>query len=67
VIAQFRDDEVLIRLNELNWQQDVSQLQNGLNTTRREAEVNSYGKLNSDMSDFLAISPRTVQKHFERI
>jgi len=67
VIAQFRDDEVLIRLNELNPQQDVSRLQNGLNITQREAEVISYGKPNSDISDVLAISPRTVQKHLERI
>lgn len=70
VIAQFRDDEVLIRLNELNPQQDVLRLQNGLNITQREAEVLlwiSYGKSNSDISDVLTISPRTVQKHLERI
>jgi DNA-binding NarL/FixJ family response regulator len=70
VIGRLRGDEVLIRLNELNPQQDVLQLQNGLNITQREAEVLlwvSYGKSNSDISDVLTISPRTVQKHLEHI
>lgn len=70
VIGQLRGDEVLIRLNELNPQKDVMQLQSGLNITQREAEVLlwvSYGKSNSDISDVLTISPRTVQKHLEHI
>jgi DNA-binding CsgD family transcriptional regulator len=48
----------------------VRRLQNGLNITQREAEVLlwvSYGKSNSDISDVLTISPRTVQKHLEHI
>lgn len=70
VIAQLRGDEVLIRLNELNPEEDVQRLQQGLNITQREAEVLlwvSYGKSNSDISDVLTISPRTVQKHLEHI
>ena len=70
VIAQFREDEVLIRLNELNPHEDVLRLQSNLGLTLREAEVLlwvSYGKSNSDISDVLVISPRTVQKHLERI
>ncbi|HEX8055292.1 MAG TPA: DNA-binding response regulator [Novosphingobium sp.] len=70
VIDRLRGDEVLIQLNELDPKQDVLRLQNGLNITQREAEVLlwvSYGKSNSDISDVLTISPRTVQKHLEHI
>ena len=41
-----------------------------LQITDREAEVLlwlSYGKSSIDISDVLSISPRTVQKHLERI
>ena len=70
VIDQLRGDDVLIQLNELDPKQDVLRLQSGLNITQREAEVLlwvSYGKSNSDISDVLTISPRTVQKHLEHI
>ncbi|MGV3512790.1 MAG: response regulator [Novosphingobium sp.] len=69
-IAQYRESEVLIRLNELNPKADVAQLQTKLGLTDREAEVLlwiSYGKSNGMISEVLAISPRTVQKHLERI
>jgi len=70
VVAQFRDDEVLIRLNEMNPALDVARLRDRLDVTLREAEVLlwvSYGKSNADISAVLEISPRTVQKHLERI
>ena len=70
LIAHYRDNEVLIRLNELNPQGDVVRLQDRLRLTGRESEVLlwiSYGKSNADISDVLGISPRTVQKHLERI
>ncbi|MCW2336952.1 DNA-binding NarL/FixJ family response regulator [Sphingobium sp. B2D3A] len=70
VIAHYREDEVLIRLNELNPEQDLDRLQERLPLTRREAEVLlwvSYGKPNRVISDVLEISPRTVTKHLERI
>ena len=70
VIAHYREDEVLIRLNELNPEQDLIKLQERLPLTHREAEVLlwvSYGKPNRVISDVLAISPRTVTKHLERI
>ncbi len=70
VIAHYRENEVLIRLNELNPGQDVIKLRDRLQITQREAEVLlwvSYGKSSSDISDVLTISPRTVQKHLERI
>jgi len=61
---------VLIRLNELNPEQDVVKLRDRLQLTQREAEVLlwvSYGKASLDISEVLSISPRTVQKHLERI
>ncbi|MBB4613528.1 response regulator transcription factor [Novosphingobium taihuense] len=70
VIAQYRESELLIRLNELNPKADVGKLQQRLALTDREAEVLlwiSYGKSNGMISEVLAISPRTVQKHLERI
>lgn len=70
VIAQYRGQEVLIRVNELNPKADIALLQQKLGLTDREAEVllwTSYGKSNATISEVLAISPRTVQKHLERI
>lgn len=70
VIAHYRENEVLIRLNELNAAQDLVKLQDRLPLTNREAEVLlwvSYGKPNRVISDVLQISPRTVTKHLERI
>jgi DNA-binding NarL/FixJ family response regulator len=70
IIARYRDDEVLVRLVEQNPHEDVPRLQSRLLLTAREAEVLlwlSYGKSNADISEVLKISPRTVQKHLERI
>ena len=70
LIAQYRENEVLIRLNQVDPAGDAVRLQGRLNLTEREAEVLlwiSYGKSNADISDVLEISPRTVQKHLERI
>ncbi|WP_240959417.1 response regulator [Novosphingobium olei] len=70
LIAHYRENEVLIRLNELNPHVDAARMQAKLGLTEREAEVLlwiSYGKSNADISEVLSISPRTVQKHLERI
>jgi DNA-binding NarL/FixJ family response regulator len=70
MIAQYRENEVLIRLNAFDPVGDAARLQARLGLTEREAEVLlwiSYGKSNADISEVLTISPRTVQKHLERI
>ncbi|MGF7168367.1 DNA-binding response OmpR family regulator [Sphingobium xanthum] len=70
VVAHYREDEVLIRLSEVDPDQDLARLQDRLPLTHREAEVLlwvSYGKPNRVISDVLQISPRTVTKHLERI
>ncbi len=70
LVTRFRENEVLIRLNELNPRRDVERLAQMLSLTMREAEVLlwvSYGKSSGDISDVLQISPRTVQKHLEHV
>lgn len=70
LIARYRRDEVLIRLNQLNPDADVRMLSASLGLTQREAEVLlwvSYGKSSGDISEVLQISPRTVQKHLEHV
>jgi DNA-binding response OmpR family regulator len=70
LISHYRENEVLIRLNELNPDNDANRLQQRLGLTQREAEVLlwvSYGKSSQVISEILSISPRTVQKHLERI
>ena len=69
LITQYRDNEVLIRINAFDPEGDATRLQARLGLTEREAEVLlwiSFGKSNADISDVLEISPRTVQKHLER-
>ena len=61
---------VMIRLNEAGHDLTVAKLRAQLDLTQREAEVLlwvGYGKASNDISDVLSISPRTVQKHLERI
>jgi len=68
--ARYRQNEILIRLNEQNTRQDVEKLGSVLGLTQRESEVLlwvSYGKSSTDISEVLEISPRTVQKHLEHV
>ncbi|HTN14670.1 MAG TPA: response regulator [Sphingomonadaceae bacterium] len=70
LVARYRQNEVLIRLNVLNPSQDIQNLSSALGLTQREAEVLlwvSYGKSSTDISEVLEISPRTVQKHLEHV
>ncbi|MBB3926031.1 DNA-binding NarL/FixJ family response regulator [Sphingobium jiangsuense] len=70
LIARYRDNECLLRLNEINPAADIARLQERHGLTLREAEVLlwiSYGKPNRVISEILAISPRTVNKHLEQI
>lgn len=70
LVARYRENEVLIRLNELDPRKKVERLAASLGLTLREAEVllwGSYGKSSGDISDVLEISPRTVQKHLEHV
>lgn len=70
LVGRYRQNEVLIRINEMNPRQDVERLAGRLGLTAREAQVLlwvSYGKSSLDISEVLEISPRTVQKHLEHV
>lgn len=70
LLARYRENERLIRINEINPAADIALLQDRHGLTRREAEVLiwiSYGKPNRVISEFLHISPRTVNKHLEQV
>ncbi len=59
LVARYRENEALIRLHEVNPEQDVAKLRDRQQLTQREAEVLlwvSYGKSSSDISDLLDIS-----------
>ena len=70
MVARLRGEETLIRVNDVNPLATIARLQQRHTLTSREAEVLlwvSYGKPNRVISDILAISPRTVNKHLEQI
>ncbi|MDR0996491.1 MAG: response regulator [Zoogloeaceae bacterium] len=62
--------EALLILKEDDQETPVSRLTSYFNLTRREAEVlywASQGKTARDIADILFISPRTADKHLERV
>lgn len=70
LIAPPRPGEILLRLTEVREADAVDTLIKAHGLTRREAEVLlwvSYGKTNRSISEILAISPRTVNKHLEQV
>jgi DNA-binding CsgD family transcriptional regulator len=63
-------DEYLFRLTAASANSDEDVLRGDLGLTQREAEVLVWiarGKSNREISEILLISPRTVNKHLERI
>lgn len=69
-VGTLRPGELLVRLVPSNPGADCERLRQRHGLTPREAEVLrwiSFGKSNADISEVLSISPRTVQKHLERI
>ncbi|WP_324699841.1 DNA-binding response regulator [Novosphingobium sp. RL4] len=70
VVGRSRPGELLVRVNLIDPQADITCLQEHFRLTQREAEVLlwiSYGKPNRVISEILAISPRTVNKHLEQV
>jgi DNA-binding NarL/FixJ family response regulator len=62
--------EFLFRLAKADGDGDEARLSRAFGLTEREAEVllwTARGKSNREMSEILSISPRTVNKHLERI
>jgi len=63
-------DELLFCLSESRQNRECETLQHRLQLTAREAEVLlwiSRGKSNRDIAQILEISPRTINKHLERV
>jgi DNA-binding NarL/FixJ family response regulator len=70
LIGRLANDEMLLRVVELDGDNDVDRLHARLNLTRREAEVLlwlSRGKSNRDIAQILDVSFRTINKHLEQI
>lgn len=70
VVGHARPEELLVRINMIDPQADITCLQRQFKLTQREAEVLlwiSYGKPNRVISEILSISPRTVNKHLEQV
>jgi len=70
LIGQLANDEMLLRVVELDADNDLDRLHTRLNLTRREAEVLlwlSRGKSNRDIAQILNVSFRTINKHLEQI
>ncbi len=69
-LGQGGADEYLFRLTAAAGGSEEEVLRDGLGLTTREAEVLLWiarGKSNREISEILLISPRTVNKHLERI
>jgi len=69
-LGLIRRGEHLLRLSLIEPHSEIDRLRRELALTAREAEVLLWlarGKSNKDISDILAISPRTVNKHLEQI
>ena len=69
-LSEVQPNEYLFRITEDVADDDNAFLRQQLALTEREAEVLTWiarGKPNRDISEILGISPRTVNKHLERI
>ena len=63
-------DEFLIRIIEDDFRLTQNKLSEAFGLTSREAEVLAWissGKSNRDIGTILVLSPRTINKHLERI
>jgi DNA-binding NarL/FixJ family response regulator len=70
LIGQLAGDEHLLRVVEVDADQDLDRLHARVPLTRREAEVLLWlarGKSNRDIAQILEVSFRTVNKHLEQI
>ncbi|MBT3766713.1 MAG: DNA-binding response regulator [Rhodospirillales bacterium] len=69
-IGQSGKDEYLLRIIENNFATTQTRLSKNFGLTTREAEVLAWlatGKSNRDIGSILDLSPRTINKHLERI
>ena len=70
LVARKNDDEILLKLIDLQGPADIEIIQRQLHVTERESEVLLWlakGKTNKDIGEILSMSPRTVNIHLEQI
>jgi DNA-binding NarL/FixJ family response regulator len=70
LIERKSENEVLLKLINLEGPSDTEKLQKILNLTERESEVLFWigkGKTNKEIGEIISMSPRTVNKHLEQI
>ncbi|MFT5519665.1 MAG: DNA-binding CsgD family transcriptional regulator [Enterobacterales bacterium] len=70
LIDNSKNDDTVLKLTNLEGPSEPQQLQDKLNITKRESHVLlwiAHGKTNKEVTEILAISPKTVDKHLEKI
>jgi DNA-binding NarL/FixJ family response regulator len=70
LIDNSKDDEIVLKLTNLDGPTEPQQLQERLNVTKRESQVLLWianGKTNKEIAEILTMSPKTVDKHLEQI
>lgn len=70
LVDNTQDNEILLKLINLQGPSETENLQKKLQTTERESEVLYWiakGKTNKEIGEILSMSPRTVNKHLEQI
>jgi DNA-binding NarL/FixJ family response regulator len=69
-LGKIASEEILLRLVEVDFENDNLVLKRKLHLTQRESEVLMWiarSKSNRDIAEILNLSPRTVNKHLEQI
>jgi len=70
LIDNSKDDEVVLKLINLQGPSEVQLLQEKLSITKRESQVLfwiGHAKTNKEIGEILTMSPKTVDKHLEQI
>lgn len=70
LVDNTKDDEIVLKLINLEGPSETQILQKKLDVTKRESQVLfwvGHGKTNKDIGEILTMSPKTVDKHLEQI
>ncbi len=70
LVDNTKDDEIVLKLSNLDGPSEPQQLQEKLSITKRESQVLlwiAHGKTNKEIGEILSMSPKTVDKHLEQI
>jgi DNA-binding NarL/FixJ family response regulator len=70
LVDNSKEDEIVLKLTNLDGPSEPQQLQEKLKITKRESQVLLWianGKTNKEIAEILTMSPKTVDKHLEQI